>query len=237
MSDQIRISAKNLGELALPKSCPRCFWIKLRVQNRLPYQIFPGIFSSIDAYSKRLVHAWFDRERAAPPWLSALGEVTGYRQPPHFSKFNIVDRETNILLTGNPDGVFFRADGSNVIVDYKTAKYTETQDELYPMYETQLNAYALIGNQRGLAPVTGLALLYTEPLTDDSAAAKEDNQLADGFSLKFVARVFDVPIKLNMISPLLARTREISEKSSPPLGRSDCRDCALLADLLGVASM
>jgi len=26
----LRISAKTLGELALPGFCPRCFWLKLR---------------------------------------------------------------------------------------------------------------------------------------------------------------------------------------------------------------
>jgi len=52
---QFRISAKTLGELALPDFCPRCFWLKLHAKH-LPLQIFPGIFSSIDAYTKRVVH-------------------------------------------------------------------------------------------------------------------------------------------------------------------------------------
>jgi len=49
---QLRISAKNLGELARPEFCPRCFWLRAHAK-RLPFQIFPGIFSSIDAYTKR----------------------------------------------------------------------------------------------------------------------------------------------------------------------------------------
>lgn len=48
---EIKISAKNLGALAIPDACPRCFWIKNNIKS-LPYQIFPGIFSSIDAYTK-----------------------------------------------------------------------------------------------------------------------------------------------------------------------------------------
>ena len=50
--EPLRISAKNLGELAKPDFCPRCFWLRTHAK-RLPYQIFPGIFSSIDAYTKR----------------------------------------------------------------------------------------------------------------------------------------------------------------------------------------
>jgi hypothetical protein len=57
MSKQIRISAKNLGELALHNYCPRCFWLKLKLNNRLPFQIFPGIFSAIDSYTKDVIHS------------------------------------------------------------------------------------------------------------------------------------------------------------------------------------
>ena len=45
--DIIRISAKNLGKLALPDHCPRCFWLQLRIGFKLPFQVFPGIFSSL----------------------------------------------------------------------------------------------------------------------------------------------------------------------------------------------
>lgn len=48
----LRISAKNLGHLALPGAYPRCFWIQTHF--KLPYQIFPGIFSSIDCYTKKV---------------------------------------------------------------------------------------------------------------------------------------------------------------------------------------
>ena len=37
MDTQIRISATTLGELALQNSCPHCFWIKMRMGNKLPH--------------------------------------------------------------------------------------------------------------------------------------------------------------------------------------------------------
>jgi hypothetical protein len=110
MSERIRISAKNLGELALPRFCPRCFWIKLKLNNKLPFQIFPGIFSSIDIYTKNIIHSWFDRHHSSPPWLSDLGELTGYINPPHYSKYSITDDDNDILFTGVPDGIFIRQD-------------------------------------------------------------------------------------------------------------------------------
>jgi len=100
MSEQVRVSAKTLGELVLTRFCPRCFWIKLRLNNKLPFQIFPDIFSSIDAYTKNIIHAFFDLYGRFPTWLGTLGEMAGYRNPPHYSRFNILDPEANVHLTG-----------------------------------------------------------------------------------------------------------------------------------------
>jgi len=50
---ELRISAKTLGELAVPGFCPRCFWLKLHAQH-LPFQIFPGIFSPIGIFEGRV---------------------------------------------------------------------------------------------------------------------------------------------------------------------------------------
>ena len=173
MPEQLRISGKDLGAVAMPEFCPRCFWIKRNVPSGLPFQIFPGIFSSIDSYTKHVVHGWFDRHKSAPEWLADLGPLSGYVDPPHHSKFRFLHAGTNILLTGSPDGVFVLPDGSYMIVDYKTAKHSGSQDDLFPIYETQLNAYAVIGEACGLTPVSKLALIYTEPITDKKVASTD----------------------------------------------------------------
>jgi len=235
MPASLRISAKNLGAAALPSFCPRCFWIQMHAEG-LPYQIFPGIFSSIDSYGKRLVHAWFDRHQSAPPWLAVLGDIKGYRRPPHFSKFSTLDRETGIVLRGTPDGILVRRDDSHVIVDYKTAKFTAHQDELFPMYDAQLNAYAFIGEQCGFSPVSGLALVYTEPVTDNAAAAKDGNLTEAGFVMEFSTHVLPVDLEPKRISKLLAEVREVYDRRHPPESREGCEDCALLKNLIAVAS-
>lgn len=234
MNDQIQISARNLGEIALPDFCPRCFWAKLRLHNKLPFQIFPGIFSSIDSYNKKIVHGWFDKYKGPPPWLRPLGDLVGYKEPPHYSKFKVLDKTYNILLTGSPDGILVRRDSSHLIVDYKTAKFTETQDELYPMYETQLNVYALLGDQLGFAPVTALALIYMEPVTDDRAASEDRNNLDDGFAMRFRANILEVPVRSGLIQPMLGNTREIYGLERAPTGRAGCRNCPLVERLVGL---
>ncbi len=234
MSEPITISAKNLGGVAMPGFCPRCFWIQMHAKG-IPYQIFPGIFSSIDAYGKRLVQGWFDRHKSAPPWLGQLGNIKSYANPPHYSKFSVLDRQSNVVLRGTPDGILVMQDDSHLIVDYKTAKFTAHQDELFPMYEVQLNAYAVIGEQKGFAPVSGLALVYTVPVTDNATAAKDANLTEAGFLMEFSAHIRPVDLARDRIPLLLAKVREIFDQKSPPEPREGCKDCALLQNLIYLA--
>jgi len=231
MITPLRISAKTLGELSLPDFCPRCFWIKLHAA-KLPFQIFPGIFSSIDSYTKKIIHCYVDNGRCFPSWLSVLGQLTSYVNPPHYTKFQIVDRDSNVTLWGTPDGIFIKPDGSHLIVDYKTARYTESQDRLIPVYQVQLNAYAAIGEQWGLHPVTGLALIYMEPITDGEATLYMSNHKEYGFDMGFSAAVHWVDLDIDSIRLLLARARELYQLPVAPEGRQGCRDCISLDNLI-----
>lgn len=202
----------------------------------IPYQIFPGIFSTLDSYSKRLVHGWFDRGCGVPPWLASLGDIRGYVDPPHYSKFCILDRKANVLLRGTPDGILVKEDGSYIIIDYKTAKFTPNQDALFPMYEVQLNAYAVIGEQTGISPVSALALVYTEPVSDAAAVSKDSNQTSTGFMMEFSAHIRPVDLAPEIIPSLLAKVRRIYDFDRPPAPGYACEDCALLQGLLDVAA-
>ena len=233
MADQhlIRISGKDLGQLAVPTSCARCFWLSRKV-SRLPYQIFPGIFSSIDSYSKKVVHGWFDRHRAAPPWLAELGEISGYLDPPHHSKFAFVDESVGVHLTGAPDAVFTRRDRSLVICDYKTSRFTAAQDKLLPMYAVQLNAYALIAQRVGWPRVDALALIYTEPETDLSVAVAAANQRDRGFAMPFSAHIKHVPLHPERILGLMRRAAELIRAQTPPASRHGCPECARVREVI-----
>ena len=222
--ETIRISGKNLGAFALPDACKRCLWTKMRLQHRMPFTFFPGIFSSIDSYSKRVVHDHFDQHKCPPKWLEPIGDLVGYREPPHWSRFQMLDEDHQILLTGAPDGVFVRHDGSLVIADYKTARHTVAQDALRPMYEVQLNAYALIAESIGMGTVSGLALVYTEPMTevlDANGAGINDA----GFDMRFDAHVVHIDRDEDSITSLLHQVRTLVDRSAPPPPLDGCRDC------------
>lgn len=233
MRQTVRISGKNLGILSLANCCDRCFWIQLKMGFKLPFSIFPGIFSSLDAYTKRVVHGHFDEHGCPPPWLAQITDIVEYIEPPHWSRFNITDQKHGILLTGMPDGVFMRRDHSYVIADYKTARFTGLQDELLPMYQTQLNVYAMIGEQCGFRPVSGLVLIYMEPNVNPSEGVVRQVR-NNGFDLGFVPHILDVPRRPDTLEPLLARVQQLSRRRRPPAGRQKCRNCELMSGLAKV---
>ncbi len=235
MAEFLRISGKDLGSLALGDHCPRCFWAQRRAPKGIPFQIFPGIFSSIDSFTKKVVHQWFDAI-GAPIWLGSLGPLTGYQHPPHFSKFQVRHSGTGVLLTGAPDAIFTKPDGSLIIADYKTAKFTDAQDALLAMYEIQLTAYAYIANGLGWPPVVAIALIYAEPMTELVDAAPQSAGRDHGFVLPFKAIVKPLPLDLTRVDPLLERFRDLVELATAPAGRPGCKDCVKLDGLLSVMS-
>lgn len=236
----LRIPVRTLGSLLLKGFCPRCFWIQLHCENKLPFQIqLPGIFSSIDAYGKNVVHSFFEQNKRLPPWFPGIGEVTGYvpSKQLHWSKFMVEHQETGVILRGTPDDIFRLSDSSYHIVDYKTARVTETQDELLPLYEVQLNAYAHICDVMGELAVSALSLIYLEPQTKLSDEKFNEVHGDSGFSLGFSATLIGVERKPGGFIPeLMRRAREIYDQPTVPEGRDGCENCDLLRRLLNIAS-
>jgi len=236
MLNPIQISAKSLGQLALANFCPKCFWVRLHCHDKFPFAIFPGIFSSIDSYSKKVTAAHFATHGRVPRWFDGFGEIGVPIKVPHWSKFNVVDKSTNITLTGMPDELLQRRDNSLFIGDYKCARYTDRADELLPMYSVQLNVYAYIAKQTAVGTASGLGLLYYEPAAALPASDTDDLIKPEGFLMRFTAKVLPIPLNVKAIPPLLARVREIHDLTCAPAGREGCKDCALLEALVAVAA-
>jgi len=78
--------------------------------------------------------------------------------------------------------------------------------------------------------------VYTEPVTDNAAAAKDGNLTEAGFVMEFSTHVLPVDLAPKRISTLLAKVREIYDRRHPPESREGCEDCALLKNLIAVAS-
>jgi len=120
------LSVKTLGELMLKDFCPRCFWFKYHypLKERHPHHIpFPRIFNDIDSYIKNVIRTAFNNPDLIL-WFKDFKEA-----------HNIVDMKKNmkykitlgtITLSGIPDLIFILKNNNVFIVDFKTAKFTET---------------------------------------------------------------------------------------------------------------
>ena len=60
----LTISATELGGYAGFRFCARCAWIRMHLRP-LPWQGFPGIFSSIDRFTKQVIVNHLERESAS----------------------------------------------------------------------------------------------------------------------------------------------------------------------------
>lgn len=233
--ERIRISAKNLGQLALPDYCPRCFWFKLKLGFKLPYQIFPGIFSTIDSYSKKITWQYFEKHKKLPTWFKPFGEFTGLVPVPGWSKFSIVDEQFNINMTGVPDDIFIMDDGRYFIVDYKTAKFTDNQDQLLGMYRVQLNGYAHIFEKLKMGKVGGLGLCYYEPQGNAPTVSFETVLQEDGFVMPFKAYLKDIELDAEgIVLPLLKEVRRYADMETAPGNREHCGECKILGQMVGL---
>lgn len=233
--NQLSISAKNLGTLALAQSCPRCNWLRLRLDNKLPYQIFPGIFSTIDSYTKRVVNTSIMRHGGCPPWLSDIGSIQQSLKTPSHHTFNTIFDEINIRLTGSMDALFLLADGTLCVADYKTARYTANQDYLAPMYVVQLNGYAVIAERLKMGKVSKLGLIYFEPQTEDDDCTNDANHRTTGFAMGFCAHIASVELNPDRwLFPYLKQARELADMAHPPAHNQGCKDCTIVSHVVSL---
>ena len=199
----------------------------------LPWQGFPGIFSSIDRHTKQVIVSHLQREGNLPPWMADVGEAVESVDPPHWSRFKATDDTTGVTLRGEADAVFRFEDGTCVIVDYKTSRYNPDNRSQHRVYRAQLNAYAWIAERLDFPKASRLALVYMEPATDPDAVNMAEKVDAEGFVLGFNPRVVEVALEPNrLIPPLLRQAARIHELPAAPEPRDGCRDCAALEGLM-----
>ena len=231
----MRISAKNLGILALPDCCERCFWMRAHLAWKSPWAVMLGIFSSIDGFSKRAILASYEKNGHFPSWIAGRWSDARPLPTPHHSIFRMTDPETGVVLTGVPDLILGLPNDRLAILDLKTARYSKHQDFLLPMYQTQLNGYALIAEGLGMGTVEALGLVYGEP------PANDDNQGLDalvsdvGFSMPFKATSLPIELDRAMIQPLLRKAKNLLEMKNPPEGQEGCKECQMVVEMARIS--
>ena len=229
------LAVKNLGALAVPGTCERCFWIKARLGFKSPWAMFPGIFATLDSYSKKVTETWLSLyPGTVPPWLTGLGTTVTQLPCPHWSKFSFRDPVTGITLRGSPDERFMLADGTVAILDYKTSRYTPGKvDDLLPMYRVQLAGYRWLTLKLEQRETSVTNLVYYSP-PESKAPIGTDELTPGGFSMKFVGTSVPVPTSLEEVEALLLRAKLLVGTPEAPAGAPKCKDCEMLDQIKGL---
>lgn len=199
-----------------------------------PWAIMPGIFSSIDSFSKRTILAYHDRYGRLPPWIAGRWAEARPLPTPHHSMFRLTDPETGIVLTGVPDLMLGLSINGLAILDLKTARHSDHQDELLPMYQIQLVGYALIAEGLGMGHVEALGLVYCEPPNNDGNGGLDACVGDHGFEMPFRATAVPVGLDRTLIPPLLERAKGILGLEEAPKGREGCQDCKMVGEMAGL---
>jgi hypothetical protein len=231
----MRISAKNLGILALPDCCERCFWMRAHLAWKSPWAIMPGIFSSIDGFSKRAILASYEKTGHFPPWIAGRWAEARPLPTPHHSTFRLTDPATGIVLTGVPDLMLGFPNRRLAILDLKTARFSKHQDFLLPMYQIQLVGYAMIAEGLGMGLVEALGLVYGEPPANDDNKGLDTLVGDQGFSMPFKATAEPVELDRSIIPPLLKRAKAILEMEKTPAYGESCKECELVREVARIS--
>jgi hypothetical protein len=146
---------------------------------------------------------------------------------PHWSKFSFQDPISGITLRGGPDEMFYMNDRTLAILDYKTARFPEKQDNLLPLYRAQLGGYRWIALKLGMGETSLTGLIYYDPQTN----ATIKNILGDGFNMEFTAIIHEVKTNLDEIEHFLMEAKRITDMDTPPNGIEECKDCKLIEEI------
>jgi len=221
----ITIAVKELAALAMSDSCPRCFWIKHNVK-KIPFQIFPGIFSTIDSYSKKYTRKHYELTEKLPQVIEDFFPGAEPIKVPHYSKFT--GKIGGLTVRGTPDEILKNPNGEICILDYKTSKITKNQDKLRPLYDAQLKLYGFLATENELGKVEKLGLCYYEPVKE--IPDLNEVILEDGFKFIFRSKIFEIESFVDL-SLLANQACRILSNPIPRLNIT-CTTCAELDNLL-----
>lgn len=227
----IKLSIKNLASFALADNCPRCAWVKHLLGYKIPYAIFPGVFSTIDSHCKKICDLHYSAFDKLPQWLET--RFPGFKplKAPHYTK--MVLKLGEIETRGSTDYILEK-DGELVVIDNKTAHFKDADDPLAALYDFQLNACGMALEANGHGKVKSLHLVYYDPIKLDA-----DRSLpitGDKPSLEFEVKIRDVALDVGLVERTAAEAVKVLSQTKAPSGVAGCKDCAQLGVLLAAAN-
>jgi hypothetical protein len=137
--------------------------------------------------------------------------------------------DSGVVIYGEPDEICEVSDGSRAVLDHKTARPKDGTDPLLPVYETQVNGYALIA-ERGLklGEVSKGGLIYWtadhEKVIESPERAYRDQRLW----ISFVPTPVPIEIDYSILDDPLKEAVRLWDLRTAPDRTEKCPDCRKL---------
>ena len=216
------ISATLFSKFFSTDACDRCLW--LRHHAKLPYQSFPGCFSTLDRAGKSLLSIWVDCGKT-PPWLEKYGTIKALIKPPHWSKFSF--ERGGLKVRGEADAIALLESGKLLIPDLKTAVFSDAQESILPVYAGQLNCYALAAEAQGVGEVGQLVIVYCQP----SAVVRRETFGDAHYSVDFSILPMAVHRNDERVYEMCDRVSALLEGPLPSPGQT-CKECHIVEEFV-----
>ena len=215
MSDLIKLAPSDLTFLW--DECPRCFWLKLRLNFNRPRAPFPSIFSRIDSLMK---DQFSDQPLSAMSESFPPGRLYMTGKWVQSEPIELPGHNMRVYIKGIFDAVLAFDEGGYGLVDFKTS---QASAEHLAFYARQLRAYAYAmehpaPNQLLLAPVTRMGLLAFDP---SSLLPQPQREMALAGALTWQECEIDEAAFLAFLEPVVS----VLENSEPPAPGMDCSYC------------
>lgn len=251
MNPPYKITARNLGNLALADPCLSCFWWLSNIRFHAPFDFGAAIFRDCQAMQEAVIGHFLDTDGSLPkefaPFCDIKERMDVNKRYDHFGYMH----ESGVWLYGEPDEVMRRKDNTGVIWDHKTAhpkvaveeadgtaaKGKKKEDRFRPMYDIQVSGYALIGEVGlNLGRFSAGALCYWD-VQHKAVVADPESFIDDGmFYAAFAPVIYEVELDYSTIDDLLKEALKVWKSKVPPEGRKGCKDCRKLQALLAIHS-
>jgi hypothetical protein len=230
MSNVLKISARNAGQVELSKFCPRCCWYLLRLK-KMPFQMgMPGIMFYLEQAQKAFILDYLSKHGATPKYFGPFADCDAPVEFPF--RMCHEHKESGVLLTAQADMMLRKKNGEICLIDLKTSKVAGGGREYLPAYEIQVLGYALVTEATGIGKVGSTGLLYCDV---QIAEFKEDSQKFEtetGITVPFNFVPHEVELDYSRVTRCLKEVKKIWEQSRPPKGAENCKDCTLLNGLV-----
>ncbi|MEN3045853.1 MAG: PD-(D/E)XK nuclease family protein [Candidatus Hydrothermales bacterium] len=118
-------------------SCPRCFYLEVRMKIKRPVEYFPGIPALLDKIFKEITQEL--KEKDLPFYFKKYG-IKGKLKSIKLQEKEI--QNTNLILRGVPDEIIESEEKKLIALDYKTS--SKFPENLPLPVQIQLDSYHLL---------------------------------------------------------------------------------------------